>query len=233
MMSYWDWPICTGKLADAFYFNKNKNWEMEKKELIQYSLHGTMKHVITVTEVDNDGKNSKISKEKPLAKFVSHTIIKKDSITLSVSIHEIFRRRGYKEFKIKTFDTAIVVKYHHATYETIVDRLNYINCDRFLKSENPTNFYVKTPGFENAQMLVFFKNINAFMPLGYENGTYEARKIPLGEDVDLIAVGKKGDEFYYGKKPFTVSENAIADVAMQPVKYDEMKKMFETLRYKK
>ena len=109
---------------------------------------------------------------KPLAKTVSYTITKTDSITLKVDMHETFRRRAYKKYLTKEFDTTFLVKYSSAVYETIITDLNYINCDRFLKFPKVTDFYVKTPDFVGAQLLVYFKNLNAFMPAEYENDKY-------------------------------------------------------------
>ena len=226
IMSSWSWPFPYGKLHDFFVdealpFNR---WEVGKKWTEDYYTDNILFFL--------GGAILRNSDIKPFAKRVNYTITKIDSITLTVSLHEKFRRRGYKKYNLKTFDTTFQVTYSSAVYETLITGLNYINCDRFLNAPEVTDFYVKTPGFEGAQLLVYFKNINAFMPAGYENNKYKIKRVPPGEEVYLIAVGKKGNEFYYAKETFTISKKATATVTMQKIKYSDMKQMFQTLGYK-
>ena len=228
IISSWSWPLPSGKLQDLdideelpFY-----KWEIGRKWSEEYCsgnpiiYWGSMNKFVQTNNI------------KPLAKTVSYTITKTDSITLKVDMHETFRRRAYKKYLTKEFDTTFLVKYSSAVYETIITDLNYINCDRFLKFPKVTDFYVKTPDFVGAQLLVYFKNLNAFMPAEYENDKYKVLKVPPGEDVYLIAVGKRGDEFYFGKQPFTISQNGVANVSMKKIKYEDMKKMFKEFGYK-
>ena len=102
-----------------------------------------------------------------------------------------------------------------------------------LRYPQTTDFYARTPGCEGARLLIYFERLNAFIPAEYSNERYTVRKVPAGEEVYVIAVGKKGNEFYYGKKVFTIAKKATADITMQKVRYDEMKKMLTALGYRK
>jgi hypothetical protein len=222
----WDWPVNYPKLQE-FMIDKQipfEKWEIGRKLSNEYYISGP---IIYWGE-----KRKFVYAHKPLAKYVSYKITKTDSTTLTVNLFEKFRRRGYKRFGTKTFDTTFSVRYSSAFYETTLSTINYINCDRFLNYPQVTDLYVRTPNFDGAQILVYFKNINAFMQAEYKDGNYRVRKVPAGEDVYLIAVGKRGDEFYYGKKAYTISRKANIDLALEKVQYNEMKEMFSSLGFK-
>jgi hypothetical protein len=225
IMGSWDWPTNYSKLQDFFVDNELRfeRFAVGRKIYREYYLSNSISLF--------GGKGGFISFDKPLTKYVKYLITKKDSATLSVNFYQKFKRRGYRKFGMRTFDTTFLVKYSSSFYETTLSGINYINCDRFLNNKQVTDFYVRTPEFDGAQVLVYFKNLNAFMPAGYTKERYKVERVPTEENVYLIAVGKKGGDFYYGKKDFTISKIATVDVAMQKVSYDEMKKMFTALGY--
>lgn len=160
-------------------------------------------------------------------------ITKRDSATLSLDLHQKFRRRGYKKFDARSYDTSFLVKYSPGVYETLLNRIEFINCDRFIDSKRVTDFYVKTPNFDGARVLVYFKNLNAFMPAVETGKGFKVGKVPPNEKVCLIAVGRDGDDFYYTKTDFTIDKKATVDMKMEKVSYDDMKKMFTILGYEK
>jgi hypothetical protein len=232
ILSYWNFPTSTKKLQDFIVYEMNvEALQIGKPKTEEIYFKNSLKLRQTVYEFG--GKKNVITKHYPVIKYSKCTITKTDSATLAVKLFQKFRRRGSREYKVNTFDTAFAVKRFRAAYEINTGGLAYINCDRFINAPQVTDFYVKTPGFQDAQMLVYFKDINAFMTAEYKNGTYQVKKVPTGEFVYLIAVGKKGNDLYYGKEPFTISKKATPNVAMQKVKYEEMKKMFDLLGYKK
>ena len=96
-----------------------------------------------------------------------------------------------------------------------------------------TDFYVKTPDFDGARVLVYFKNLNTFMPAVATGKGLKVGEVPPNEKVRLIAVGRDGDDFYFAKTDFIIVKKAIVDVKMEKVSYDDMKKMFTISGYEK
>lgn len=223
----WDWPLEEFKLRD-FYVDRQipfQQWAVGRKMSEEYQPGRNIEF--------NPQKLYKGEKVRPYSKFVTYTITKTDTSTLTINLHEKFKRRGFKRFGTRTFDTTFKVRYTSAYYETEISNLSFINCDRFLKEPNVTDFYVSTPNFEGAMVLVYFKNLKAFMRADWKKNKFNIKGVPADEEVELIAVGKKGDDFYYGHKEFTITKKATAKLDIHQVSYAEMKKMFLALGYKK
>jgi hypothetical protein len=233
VLSYWDFPGLYRKLQDFHFWGRSRvdTLQVGKSEIeevyFKNSFKNSFKTLQTIYEFR--GKKIIITKNRPIVKYYKCTATKKDTTTLEVKLFQKFKSRGAREFNLNTFDTSFVVKRVRSVYEIYTGGLAFINCDRFINAPKVTDFYVKTPGFDGAKILVYFKDINAFMTADYKDGSYQVKKVPAGEFVYLIAIGKKGNDLYYGKEPFTISKKGTAEVAMQKVKYEEMKKMFDVI----
>ena len=166
----------------------------------------------------------------PYSKMVSFQLTKTDSVTLSLEVVEKFRRRGRKKFQVNNFDTSLLVKYVTAAYETETSFLNMINCDRFLDLPEVTNFYVKTPGYKGAIVMAYFKKLQAFLPAYAMKDGYIIKNVPPGEEVYIVGLGKKNDQYYFSRQPFTISKNATAIADMKQVEYKAMKALFQAFR---
>jgi hypothetical protein len=232
VFSYWDFPASIKKLQD-FHFSGMKdidNYTLGKSTIEEFYFKNSWN--VTQTKYEFGGKKNVITKNRPIIKYSKCTVTKIDTATLAVKLFQKFRRRGSKEFNLNTFDTSFVVNRVRSVYEIYTGGLAFINCDRFINAPKVTDFYVKTPDFDGAKMLVYFKDINAFMTAEYNGESYQVKKVPTGEFVYLIAIGKKGNDLYYGKEQFIISKKGTVDVAMKKVKYEEMKKMFDIIGIK-
>jgi hypothetical protein len=217
IMSSWKWPSGAEKIKDVAFptdlpFDR---WDIGRKWTDEKNVSGSLIYW---------GSKSEREKEKPYIKHAGYTITKTDSVTLTVDVSERFKRRGYKKFNNRTFDTTFTVKYSPALMEAFVSSVNFINCDRFLNIPNKTEFYVRTPDFKGAQLLVYFKKLNAFMPAEMYKDKYRVKGVPEDEEVYLVAIGKRNEEYYYGKQKYTIAKKATADVVLQKLKYEDMKK---------
>ena len=77
------------------------------------------------------------------------------------------------------------------------------------------------------QVMVYFKKLNAFMNSWANKKEYRIDGVPAGEEVWLIAFGKKDDQVYYGQQPYTIAGNG--QVSLQLSKVDD-EKIMERIR---
>ncbi|MDZ7881237.1 MAG: hypothetical protein U5L45_26480 [Saprospiraceae bacterium] len=111
-------------------------------------------------------------------------------------------------------------------YELLIDRFNWINCDRFSGDSTflTNKFCVALPDtFTNQNCSVFavFKDINSVIsligdgkvkqfcvPSGYKG-------VPIGRVINIIAIATIKDRIYISKKEVTISANAL--IRVEPV----------------
>jgi hypothetical protein len=108
-------------------------------------------------------------------------------------------------------------------YELLVDRFNWINCDRFSgDTATLTNkFCVALPdSFTNQNCSVFavFKDINSVVALAGDGRTKQFcvpssyKGLPIGRVINIITIATIKDRIYIGKKEATISANATITV---------------------
>lgn len=159
-----------------------------------------------------------------LTKRASFTLLKTKADTILVTESLQFRNKGRREFKQRTFDTTYVIYNTRAQYLGYLDSMNYINCDRFMNMPNTVDFYVSTPGFEGMNMLTYFKTLSAYMPAYANADKFTVSRVPPGVPVVLMGVGKKGKDFYFGKKEFITGGGKTCEVTMVKVSEEEFRK---------
>jgi hypothetical protein len=108
-------------------------------------------------------------------------------------------------------------------YEMLLDRFNWINCDRFSGDTTTlTNkFCVALPDtFTNQNCAVFavFKDINSVVALAGDGRTKQFcvpsnyKGLPIGRVINIITIATIKDKIYIGKKEATISANALIRV---------------------
>jgi hypothetical protein len=223
LTSYWEIPLVNKKLRNVYFGTfepkypefRFENWSIggkhDREHYVSRPLFSSYKKYSTPT------------------KKVHQLFTRTDSNTVKCDISIKYRRRGRIEFNTRTFDTTINLVYRKAEYDGYTSRLNWINCDRFYKSRNLTDYYVATPKFDGANVIVYFKNINAYMPASFVDTQLGIRRIPAGQDVRIIAFGKKDGDFYFGKTDETITNKGKATVMLKQVNendfHDAMKRL--------
>jgi hypothetical protein len=202
-MSYWNWPR-DKKFVDM-HLDKDfryENWKTGRKTSEDYFVRGPL---------------ISFRIERPYTKKVTISIEKKDSLTLAVQASFKYRRKALRLIGIRSLDTSFNVNYVTEQYIAWVDYLNLINCDRFWDRPNRTDFIVKTPGFKGMNVLVYFKKLNAFMNAARSGNQYFFKNIPEGEEVYLLAFGKKDEEYYYGQQPYIIAKQGQVNLNLTKV----------------
>lgn len=116
-----------------------------------------------------------------------------------------------------------------STYKTAfeVTELGWINCDRFMNDPNakPVELAVKTKGdsLPFCDVTLFFPNRNLALKGHFEkDGCYHFTgnaapytKLPVNEEVLIVAMSSKKSVPYFGLKKFTIKEKQDIDVKME------------------
>jgi hypothetical protein len=109
-------------------------------------------------------------------------------------------------------------------------KLGWINCDRFLTSQKKTIAYkVKIKDAEGANVKMVFKSISSVLPSRIINGDYSFGEIPIDEDVILLAIKKKGDKLYLGRKNVEIKAISELDLEFKEVTIEELKSELKKL----
>jgi hypothetical protein len=214
----WQWPRKLGNLENLVVPDiRFETWKPGHKYTDEYIAHETYWRFFDIPF----GNRSDVNK-------VTNVIEKVDSVTLRATVKASYRKKGIKKYGTKYFDTSFLVKYKRAEYIGMPSTINWINCDRFLENRNPMDFYVTTPSFEGANVVVYFSSLRACMQADANGYTkYSVKQVPAGEKIWIIAFGKKNGEYYVSKKKFTTEKGLTASLDMDKVPEAEFRKMLK------
>jgi hypothetical protein len=210
--SYWDFPPYEGKL---------RHWSLDKM-----NFHDWKNGHKVEEEIYSGGWNlfRRKSRKGEIKKQI-HFIQKLDSATLRVKVKIRFRNFGLRTHGLRNFDTTFLVKFKRKEYVGFTYAVNWINCDRFLNYPKVIDYYISTPNFNGAHVMVYFKKLKAFMQASLiENDKYAISRIPPGEDVMIVAFGKKDSVYYLGKKDFITIEKGTGEMNIYQISKDDFYK---------
>jgi hypothetical protein len=175
--------------------------------------------------------------------FVGDTIsipLKVASQLKLINSHDSLR---FEENYLKTLENQI--KLHEAylkdysqrkQYNFSITSLGWINCDRFLKSQQQkVPFMVNTgKGFEDIyfESFLIFRDFNGIMGGTWQNGKITFPNIPVGQKVSTVCIGVKDGKAYYAIKDFQVSNDEVSLEMTEttPDAFREQLKRFGTVK---
>lgn len=124
-------------------------------------------------------------------------------------------------------------------YPLELHKFGWINCDRFWEDERPkTDILVKTNPEDTLEWIsvhLLFKDINSMMQCQYTKDTkYEwankFNKVPVGQQVQLLAVTYSGGKIFVYQKDLTVKGNQTVTLAMAEVNEDEFEQIMKKIK---
>jgi len=124
------------------------------------------------------------------------------------------------------------------TYKAIdVMLFGLINVDRFLNDPSPkTNIelIVKSDNeITGARIYAIFSEVNALATASYWNGQKYVpsfNEVPVGKEVQLIAIAANGEKSYIFEKTINISENMSVQIDFQKTTQEEIKEIAKGLR---
>lgn len=103
-------------------------------------------------------------------------------------------------------------------------KLGWINCDRFVRSKKrKIKYKLKIKDAEGANVKMIFKSISSVLPSKRINEDYSFGEIPIDEDVILLAIKKRGEKLFIGKKDMTTKQISEIDLEFKEVTVEELK----------
>jgi hypothetical protein len=111
-----------------------------------------------------------------------------------------------------------------------IDRLGWINCDRFYQKEQ-TDMDVEMPyALKQSQIeyFIIFKSVNGLLNGKIYIGDHKEtlHNLPTGESVTLVAFTKKNGVTYQCKRDLVVEKGKKIDLDFKEISEEELKKMF-------
>jgi hypothetical protein len=102
-----------------------------------------------------------------------------------------------------------------------IDSMQWVNCDYFYTTTNPTNTYLKVPaGFGNTNTVCYaiFKDEKIMVglysnPINQHFWQGQSYKVPMNKNITMVAVAKKDNKIYFGKVSGVTTSNATHTIA--------------------
>lgn len=102
-------------------------------------------------------------------------------------------------------------------YELSAGKLGWINCDRFYDAKNTAPLVVKVDSKDPVVVRLVFRNINSVLPCyatSNHKDVYEAKGIPAGEKVLVLAYSVKNDNAILGYQEVIIGEDKSASIKL-------------------
>lgn len=167
----------------------------------------------------------RLFRRTPMIKNYKVTIEKLDSVTLSVRATFNYRRWAFPKTGTLVWDTAYTVPYVQKEYITEIDRMNFINCDRFYDVKDPAELIVQTGDFRGMRVMLYFKKIAAFMPAERHPSGSRFSQIPKDEEVYIVAMGKRNGELYFGQQQYRTEKKGVVNLSLAKMTAEQCKKI--------
>lgn len=134
------------------------------------------------------------------------------------------------ENKLKGKDSTKVTVVEMNSYVLRASKLQWINCDRFIKSKEFIKYKIKMKNSRGLiRVTMVFKSINSVMPSWRFGETFDFKEVPNGEDVVLIAIKKHNGKLYFDIVETKIEANPNLEFDFQEVNLEEMKSELKKL----
>ena len=90
-------------------------------------------------------------------------------------------------------------------------------------------YKVKINESGGANVKMIFKSINSILSGRSVDDGFDFGEVPTGEDVILIAIKKKGDQLFFGKKELNIEVASKLNLDFTEVSIQELRKELEKL----
>lgn len=213
-----DFPKYSDKEMLLFYGKKDSlgimNWENANTKFINSVSIKERKSEVTETYIDtllekNEDEIYDIIAytDKPLTK-------KEKKINREITKNTKLNDKIYNSMKLNNF--------------------GWINCDRFYEIENTTNIEYEFAEKENliySNIYLVFRDINSVMHKSFfiddKNYKQEFDKVPIGENVELIAVSIKNEKKFVYKSKFKVEKNKKQTIILKEANEQEFAELLK------
>jgi len=123
-----------------------------------------------------------------------------------------------------------IVDMNVSRYLVSTSSLGWINCDRFfqLDESEKMNFQFARPS-NNYEYYIVFKNIKSMIRPTYASGKVKFIGLPIGEDVRIVGVGVKDNEFNMALQDIKLSKDAKLNLDFSNAKLQDVRNALENI----
>lgn len=118
-----------------------------------------------------------------------------------------------------------------SSYVFPLDRLGWINCDRFLNFSPKTDLIAILENAEFVDAKLIFKGINSVLNGQSKDGNVYFNSIPKGRQVQLIATKKLNGEYYFATETFNTDKKFIDELNFNQIDISKLKKELEGVTF--
>jgi hypothetical protein len=129
----------------------------------------------------------------------------------------------YEKAPIKNIDNAELEYYIFS-----VAKLGWINCDRFLESENTTDYFVNTRE-KDTKIKMVFKDIDGVLMANPADGKFVFSKVPIGRQVTIVAIKHTNGQFQAAFQELTISDKPLETLTFKEMTLAALKQQLEKL----
>lgn len=118
------------------------------------------------------------------------------------------------------------------SYSFSVSRMGWINCDRFYKYENKSDFVINLPAGTDAGKFVtqlVFTSIRSVMPGEYDGNRIGFKNIPVNMPVYLVGLGEQDGKVMSFMQPFKTSASAVSITKLEETTPEAFKEKLKQL----
>lgn len=192
------------------------------------------------------GKAVSVSYTVPVEFVLKDSVLTDDEIRQSKVFEEKIKDLKYDSATrsyitenkfIKEFETNVKDDNFQKTTVSDVDRyvfsasqLGWINCDRFVDSNDPkTNYSILIDEPEKTIVNVIFHRFKSIVPGCVESNRISFKNVPLGEKITVIALKTVNNKIFLAVKETVITDKEATVLDFQPVTMDLLKKAMEKL----
>ena len=109
-------------------------------------------------------------------------------------------------------------------------KLGWINCDRFVRSKKrKVKYKLKIKNADGVDVKMVFKSVSSILPSKKYNNDYDFGKVPIDEDVTIIAIKEKDGKHYLSIQDDKTKAKPNIEFNFKEVTIEELKSELETL----
>ena len=110
-----------------------------------------------------------------------------------------------------------------------VAKLGWINCDRFVETDELIDVVIKTPADPNTKIKMVFSDIDGVMNAVQSEGFYKISNVPKNKVVTVIGMKNNKGQFSTSVKKITTSETSINSLTFEKTTLSELRAKIEKL----
>ncbi|MFT6716807.1 MAG: hypothetical protein ACJA0Q_001455 [Saprospiraceae bacterium] len=130
----------------------------------------------------------------------------------------------YEQTPIKSIDDAELEYYIFS-----VAKLGWINCDRFINSEETMDFIVNTAMDKNTKIKMVFKDIDGVLEAKIRDDKYVFSNVPLNRKVTIIGIKNSNGHFQSAFKELSISTSPLHELSFGETTLNDLKENLEGL----